>query len=237
MAEGGEMRGFVFSIVFIIVFSTLLSSIPVGLEGVGSSPDTVIPIDPSQLAGFDEVQNYSKSAFTGTPKTYPYTLGNYDWNCLWADLTDDYFAVAALVYVWIFWLGNTDPVKFSSPDGIDRGTDLAVSEIAQDAENGVVRYSMLFTKSGEGAGSFVVYWNITQYTDPQDAMDNDVLYLLHGIGFSNTATTDIGSLLVGLLFLQLPDVPVLVNMFLAVPIWACIVFVLWFVIKEMIPFV
>ena len=237
MAEGGEMRGFVFSIVFIIVFSTLLSSIPVGLEGVGASPETVIPVDPSMLSGFDETQNYSKSAFTGTVKTYAYSLGSRDWNCLWADLTDDFFALTALVYVFGFlWLGQTDPCKFLSPDGVNRGTDLAISEIAEDAEEGTVRYSMLFTTTGEDAGSFLVYWNTTQYTNPQDAMDNDVLYLLHGIGFSLTATTDIGALLVGLLFLQLPNVPVLVNMFLAVPIWACIVFVLWFIIKEMIPF-
>ena len=232
-----EMGGFVFSIIFIIVFSTLLSSIPVGLQGTGASPDTVIPVDPSQIAGFDETQNYTKSDFTGTVKTYAYSLGSRDWSCLWADLTDDYFAVAALVYSWIFWLGQTDPVKFNSPDGVNRGTDLAISEIAQDAEDGAVRYSMLFTKSGDAAGSFVVYWNITQYIDPQDAMDNDVLYLLHGIGFDASATTNIGALLVSLLFLQLPNVPVLINMFLAVPIWACIVFVLWFVIKEMIPFV
>lgn len=237
MAEGGEMRGFVFSLVFIIVFSTLLSSIPAGLQGTGASPDTVIPVDPSLLSGFDETQNYTKSDFTGTVKTFAYSLGSRDWNCLWADLTDDFFAITALVYVFGgFWLGHTDPSKFISPDRIERGTTLEISEIAEDAEDGTVRYSMIFTTTGEDAGSFLVYWNTTQYTDPQDAMDNDVLYLLHGIGFSLTATTDIGALLVGLLFLQLPNVPVLVNMFLAVPIWACIVYVLWFIIKEMIPF-
>jgi hypothetical protein len=233
-----EMRGFVFSLIFIIVFSTILSSIPVGFLGTGASPETVIPIDPSLLSGFDETQNYTKSAFTGTVKTYAYSLGSRDWNCLWVDLTDDVFSLTALVYVFGFlWLGQTDPCKFLSPDGVNRGTTLAVSAIAEDAEDGTVRYSMLFTTTGEDAGSFLVYWNTTQYTDPQDAMDNDALYLLHGIGFSLTATTNIGALLVGLLFLQLPNIPVLVNMFIVVPIWACIVYVLWYVIKEMIPFV
>lgn len=231
------MRGFVFSIVFIIVFATLLASVPAGLQGTGLDPDTVIPVDPSQLAGFDETENYTKSAFTGTPKTYPYSLGSRDWSCLWGDLPDDIFALAALVYWFgLFWLGHTDPCKFISPEGIERGTTLAISEIDEDAEEGLVRYSMLFTTTGEDAGSFVVYWNTTQYTDPQDAMDNDVLYLLHGVGFSSTATNDIGALLVSLLFLQLPQVPTLVNAFLAVPVWACIIYVLWFVIKEMIPF-
>ena len=41
MSSGSEQRGFVFSVVFIIVFSALLSSIPAGLQGSGEDPDTV----------------------------------------------------------------------------------------------------------------------------------------------------------------------------------------------------
>ena len=237
MAEGGEMRGFVFSLVFIIVFSTLLSSIPVGLEGTGTEPDIFIPVDPALLVGFDEKENFTKSAFTGTPKTYPYTIGNRDWSCLWADLSDDEFYISALVYVWIFWFGGVETCEFIGPDGFNYGTGISIDEIEGDATDGFVKYTLKFTTAGNDAGSFIAYWNTTLYADPQDAHDNDVLYLAHGVGISSTATNDIGALIVNLLFLQLPDVPVLVNMFLAVPIWACIVFVLWFIIKEMIPFV
>lgn len=235
MAEGGEMRGFVFSITFILVFSTLLSSIPAGLQGIGSSVDPLIPVDPKLLVGFDETENWTKSDYTGVVPTYSYSLGERTWSTLWADLADDEFYIAALVYWWIIFTG-TEPCKFISPNGTSRGTGLSIDEIEGDAEGGSVRYSMLFTTTGNDAGAFVVFWNTTLYADPQDAHDNDVLNLLHGVGFSTTATNDIGSLLVGLLFLQIPDVPVLVNMFLAIPIWACIIFVLWFVIKEMIPF-
>ena len=230
-----EMRGFVFSIVFIIVFSTLLSTVPSGLQGLAGTPDTVIPVDPILLTGFDEFENWTKSDYTGIVPTYSYALGARTWATLWADLADDYFKISALSYWWIIYVGS-DPCKFTSPNGTDRGTDLSIDEIEGDAIDGSVKYKMLFTTTGNDAGSFVVFWNITLNADPQDAMDADVLYLLHGIGFSTSATNDIGALLVGLLFLQIPDVPVLVNMFLAVPIWACIIYVLWFVIKEMIPF-
>ncbi len=232
-----EMRGFVFAVVFIIVFSTLLSSVPAGLRGIGGTPDMVVAVDPAILTGFDEFENWTKSDYTGIVKTYSYSLpsGVRTWSTLWGDLTDDIFSIAALSYWWIILTG-TEPCKFMSPNGTSRGTTLSIDEIEGDAEGGTVKYSMLFTTTGKSAGSFVVFWNTTLYADPQDAHDNDVLNLLHGVGFSSSATTDIGSLLVGLLFLQLPDVPVLVNMFIVVPIWASIIFVLWFVIKEMIPF-
>ena len=78
---------------------------------------------------------------------------------------------------------------------------------------------------------------MTEYEDPEDAWDNDVLILLHGLGIEDTATANIGALIISLLLLQLPEVPTLINIFIAVPIWACIVYVIWYIIKEMIPFV
>lgn len=236
-SSGGEMRGFVFSIVFIIVFSTLLSSIPVGLQGTGNDPDMVVSVDPSLLTGFSDTQNYTRTSYTGPTFYYfDYTLGSRDWRTTYSDVTIPTIGLFAKSYWFFLWLGGQDTCKFTSSEGIDRGTTLTTAEIATDATDGSERYSMIFTTTGEAAGSLVVYWNTTQYADPEDAWDNDVLYLLHGIGFSTTATNDIGALIVGLLFLQLPEVPVLINVFLAVPVWACIIFVLWFIIKEMIPF-
>jgi hypothetical protein len=177
-----------------------------------------VPIDPKLLTGFEETANWTRTDYTGVIPNYQYILpdGGRTWSSDWIDLADDYFTLAALTYWWIILIG-VDTCKFITPNGTSRGTTLSIDEI-------------------EGAGAFVVFWNTTLYADPQDAHDNDVLNLLHGVGFSSSATNDIGSLLVGLLFLSLPDVPVLVNVLLATPIWACIIYVLWYVIKEMIPF-
>ena len=233
------MRGFVFAVIFIIIFSTLLATVPAGLQGTDEDPETVIPIDPDILTGFAEIANYSRPAFYvwgGAWLAYEYNdLGSRDWLCL---TDENNFAVAMKDYfLGLFWLGHTDPCKFTSPDGTDRGTNLDFTEIEADATEGTVRYALQFTVYGGSAGSLVVYWNTTTYPDPEDAWDNDILYFLHGVGFENTATNNIGALIVSLLFLQLPNVPVLVNIFLAVPLWATIIFVLWFIIKEMIPFV
>ena len=231
MAEGGEMRGFVFSLIFIIVFSTLFSSIPAGLQGTGASPDTVVPIDPSLVTGFTDSTNYTDAAFTSG--SYEYELDSK----YWVALTDSVsYSLAKKILTLGFWLGHLAACKFVSDEGGDRGTSLALTEITADATDGAVRFSLQFIVTGDDAGALVAYWNSTEYATATLANNDDQLHLLHGIGIDSSATNNIGALLVGLLTLSLPDVPVLVNMFLAVPIWACIVYVLWYVIKEMIPF-
>ena len=228
-----EMGGLVFSLIFIIVFSTLLSSVPAGLQGTGASPDMVIPVDPSLITGFSDTENWTRAV---------YTLGFYDYNDLggrdWTTAHDDTnLGILAKVKILGFlWLGAYDVCKFISSEGVDRGTELSLTEMDTDDTDGAHRYNLKFTSNGDSAGKLVVYWNVTEYPAISDAWLAGDLHLLHGMGIEDTATANIGALIVGLLTLQLPDVPVLINMFLAVPIWACIVFVLWFVIKEMIPF-
>jgi len=230
-----EMRGFVFAVVFIIIFSGLLASIPVGLQGTGNDPLDIIPVDPSILTDFVAGENYTKSAFSGVIILgYEYDLGGRSWICT----TDEtYFVLAAKVFIVpLLWLGHTDSVEFTSGT-TNRGNTLTFGEIDEDAEEGTARYTLQHVLSGESAGGFITYWNTTAYDNSTHAWDNDALHLLHGVGLENTATNDIGALLVNLLLLQIPEVPALVNLFLVVPIWAAIIYVLWFIIKEMIPFV
>ena len=233
MAEG-EIRGFVFSLVFIIVFSTLLSSIPEGLQGIGASPDMVVPVDPSLITGFSDAENYTKAAYS--LGTYEYALGGRDWLATHNDVVE-LGLFAKIKFLGIFWFGAIDQCKFVSSEGVDRGLTLSLTEVQADDTDGTHRYNLKYKDSGESAGKLVVYWNTTLYPDPHDAWDNNALYLLHGMGIEDLATNNIGALIISLLLLQLPGVPVLVNMLLAVPIWACIVYVLWYIITSMIPFV
>lgn len=223
-----EMRGFVFCITFILIFSGLLSTIPTGLQGAGNTPSDLIPVDPSILTEFTDGENYTRAAFSGVILIYEYVLGGKTWLC---STDETAFMLASKVLFWILWLGQLDYVNFG-----DRGDTLTFAEIDEDADDGRAKYTLQHVDSGQSAGGFIAYWNTTTYDNSTHAWDNDKLYLLHGVGLENTATTDIGSLLVGLLLLQLPEIPTLVNLLLAVPLWASIVYVLWFIIKEMIPF-
>lgn len=232
------MRGFVFAVVFIVVFATLLASIPAGLQGSNVDPETVIPIDPSIISGFSESENYTAASFYAATGSYwyEYNMGNRDWLAATDDATAVQLAAKELVF-GIFWFGQIHICEFRTSDGVDRGTAISFDEIDTDSQDGVIRYSLSFTDIGDNAGALVVYWNVTEYASVSDAWAADKVYLLHGVGFESTATANIGALLVSLLFLQIPEVPALVNVFIVVPLWACIIYVLWFVIKEMIPFV
>ena len=232
-----EQRAFVFAVSFIIIFSVLVASVPTGLLGLGETPDMVTALDPSIITGFSVSETYNKSDFSlvGVIYQYLYDLGSRTWLC---QQYSGAFTLGAKVFIGgVLWLGQLDSCNFISSDGVDRSYILTFTEIDTDADDGVIRYTLQYVGTGASAGGFVVYWNTTTYSDSSAAWTGGGLYLLHGMGVEETANADIGALLISLLLLQLPEVPVLINVLLVVPIWASIIFVLWYVIKEMIPFV
>jgi len=227
-----EMKTFVFAVSFIIIFAGLFITLPTDFLGEGATPETpVIPVNPNLLADFTDSKTYTQSNFTFG--IFEYDLGTYSWLAGVGITTE--FSLAAKEYFLGFWLGGLSYCTFVSESGTDRGITLSLSEIATDAEEGEVRYNLIFEDDGNSAGGFVIYWNSTLYSDPADAWTNNVLYLTHGVGFTTDALS-IGSLLLGLLFFQLPEVPFLINLFLATPLWACIIYLVWWFIISMIPF-
>ena len=228
-----EQRTFVFAVSFIIVFSALIGSIPVDFQGQGATAETIIPVNPNLLSDFSDTEEFDKTDFSvGIGNLYyVYELTPITFECV---LTGNDFNVGAHTLFVGIWLGGYSWVNFISVDGTNHGLTVSFSDLEIDAEEGVVRYALKYDDTGNSAGGFVFYWNTTTYSGPSDAWDSNALYLLHGIGI--TASTDIASLLLALMFLQLPEVPTLVNVLIITPIWASIIFVLWFIIKEMIPF-
>ena len=230
-----EQRTFVFALTFIMLFSTLFITIPVDLQGQGQTGNPITPLDPSMVSDYGATEYFNATDFTPwlTLLVYEYTLNSRDWVCSTDDETA--FDLNAKIYWFGLWFGQLDAIRFISHTGVDSSVSITFSEIENDATDGVAVYSLIYVNSGSTAGDFVVYWNTTAYADPNDAWDNDVLYFLHGVDI--TVNTDIISLLVGLLFLQLPDCPLLINALLATPVWACVLYLIWFIIKESLPFV
>lgn len=230
-----EQFGFVFAISFIIIFAGLLVAVPAGLQGQGATPNIVIPVDPNLFTDFTTTEDYQESDFLAGVgyDYYSYdNFGGYDWEIDYASNT---FILGAKVY-WggFLWLGAMDYVEWINSDGTNLGTYITFTDIDTDQVDGSVRYNLIFHTSGADAGGFIFYYNSTAYSDAATAWAADGLYLVHGFGI--TANTNIASLLVGLLFLQLPDIPVLLNLVIATVIWASVVYILWYIIKEMIPF-
>jgi len=230
MAE--EYKGVVFAISFILFFSALVSSIPSDLSGETTTVNSIIPIDSGLVSNFSSSVDYIRTDFDAF-SAYYYDLGDYSW--VTAHTAQPAFTVSAKILVGgVLWLGSLSYCKFISPEGTDRGNLLTIDEIEADADDGTVQYSLIFEDNGNSAGGFIFYWNTTTYSDPKDAWDNDVLYLLHGVGLSTNI--DIALLLIQLLTLQLPEVPILLGILLVTPLWASIAYLLWWFIISMIPF-
>jgi len=229
-----EMKGFVFCVVFMVMFSAVLGAVPTGLEGSGSTPDLVVPVDPSLVTGFSEVENWTRASYTAFSYTYD-NLGGRDWVSTHDDT--EITIIAKVKILGFLWLGALNPCKFISPDGVDRGATLSFTEIDADDTDGAVRYDLRFSASGDNAGKLVIWWNTTAYPDINDAWTNNNLNLLHGMGIEDLATNNIVALLLSLLFLQLPDVPVLIGLILATGPWACIIYIIYYIITSVIPFV
>lgn len=235
-SSGTEYRGFVFSLTFIIVFTALVASIPTGYQGLGDTPENITAIDPNIISGFADSINFTPNEFSPIPpfEKYDYDLNSDSYRAYWSTVDFDFMLDRKILILDLFWFGAVDECEFKL-DGASRGTDLAFSEIQADAEDGVVTYSI--EAASASVGSFIFHWNDTLYPSFKFAWGNDSVDVVHGIGFAESATADVGQLIIGLLFLQLPDVPVLLNLILASPLWASIIYLLWFIIKEMIPFV
>lgn len=233
-----EQYGFVFGVTFILIFSVLVSSIPADFQGQGKTGEPVItPIDPSILTDFAESTPFDTTDFTPwlTLEIYEYTLplvGGLEWICGTDGTAFD--LNAKLYFLGIVWLGQLDPMRFITLNGTDSSYSITFDEIDAEAVDGTARFDVISGITGDTAGQYIVYWNTTTYTDSEDAWDNDALYFLHGVGFS--AEIDVVNLLLRLLFLQLPDVPLLVNLLIIIPVWASILYILWFLIVSMIPF-
>ena len=230
----GEYRGFIFAITFILFFAGLVVAIPVGLEGQGLDPDNVVPLETAIIFGFEDYETYNMSVLSA------YDQYQYDFNL--RGWVFSYYAGtiqlgAKIVYLGFLWFGQLDSCEFISPDGNNRGAVLSYEEIDADAENGTVNYNLRYLVNGADAGGFVVYWNSTEYESSFDAFVADDVFFMHGVGIASTAPVDITSLLIGLLLLQLPNCPPLINLLLATPIYAAVVFLIWFIIKESMPFV
>lgn len=232
-----EQYGFVFAVIFITLFVGLTAMIPVELQGSGGTVNIVIPVDPELVSDFTDYEDFVKSDFSVYISLYYYFYdGNadtfpYDFECDYS--TNTFWAAAKIYWGGFLWLGGYDVVKWINDNGTVYDT-VTFTDIDNDATDGSVRYNLIFSGSGNDAGGFIFYYNTTTYSSASDAWANDELFLVHGFGI--TPNTNIISLLVGILFLQLPDVPIGINLLLATPPWASILYIIWFLIKESLPF-
>lgn len=233
-----ELRGFIFAVTFVILFSGLVVSVPSDLYGAGDVADIPTPVDPVIVGGFNETETWNKTDMSAVVVglSYEYNLNSKDWICTKYTIGDSGFELGSKALWFGLWFGALDYVYFVDANGTDEGQTVTLDDIEEDAEEGTARYDMYYYVNGNHAGSMLFSWNTTLYSDPSNAWGNSTLYVLHGTGFGNNAPMDITTLVLSFLSLQLPDCPVLINLILVTPVWACLAYIIWWIIISMIPF-
>jgi len=212
--------------------SALIATIPAGMQGAEETISSLDTIDPSLITGFSESETFVRANFS--LGQYEYELASDTWIALANDLE---FALARKVYFFGLWLGGYEQVEFISSEKVNRGTELSFTEIESDAMNGTTTYTLVYEESGASAGSFLVYWDESEYYNATTAWMDDGFYCVHGFGIQSNAVIDIGTLLLALMLFQLPDTPPIIGILLGSSVWGCIGYLIWYFVKESLPFV
>jgi len=233
MADG-EIRIFAVVVTFMLVFTALLGTAPSGLVTAPIGDPAVSPVNPLLLAQWAEVQQINSThdfTFLNGYGYFDYTLGGWSWRLTWTTGTGFRLGIKVLLF-GVIWLGTLDFAEFIYA-GLGRGDMLSFTEIGEDEINGTCHYEALHSAGG---GTFVVSWNDTKYATASDAWDDDALYFVHGLGIDDTAPANAITLVFGLLTLTIPDMPYILQVIIAVPLWASAIYLIFLAIVKLIPF-
>lgn len=228
-----ERASFVFVVSFLIILTTFLAAMPADLQGLDEGATALLPINPDLFTDFASTAEFDKTDFSGiTTLLYGYDLGGYHWLAGFSTATNEFAIERKILWGGLVWFGAVENTEFVLENGTSRGETVTFDQILADSTDGAVRYDLEYSDNGNDAGGFIFYWNVTEYASPLNAWSNNELYLVHGMGISAAAATNIFALLLGLMFFQIPDIPPLINLFISTFIWVSIAFLLWYVIKE-----
>lgn len=226
-----EYKGFVFCVCFMLFYTSFLGGMPSGLSSTTYDNPALSQFDPALLTGFTSTETYNKTNYSvlGSLYYYDYELGGHYFRATYQSGVG--FKLGEKVLFFGLWLGALDYQEFTF-EGVDRGTEITFTELIADNSSGQVRYNILST-----GGGWVFAWDTDTYSTPSDAWDSSDLQLLHGVGADSNAPTNMLGLLLGLMFLQIPDIPTMLQVLIIAPVWASVFYLSWFIIKEVLPFV
>jgi len=240
MGDISEMRGLVTVISFIGCFALILSLIPSQFLIAGYEGRTVTPPDYFEaidIQSFKETWVYTMNETGGGLHYGMYwvdvDIGSRDFDLAYRPANETDHNIV-LTHYWSEWiiLPFSHRMDFINKEGISRGDILEEDELNNDYNNENSQYK------AECSHFFVrVYfgYNETLYSSPIDAYDHHGLTILIGINFDQAGTGYNAWDLIGmLLFFQLPDIHWIINILIAIPLWACIAYLTYIFILRTI---
>lgn len=241
-----ELRGLVTVVSFLSLFAVLTVMIPPqffaeSYEGRELSvPEYFEGID---FQYFAETWNYQMNETGGYSVLEMYhvdigdagTIGGHKVQLVYseANRTHHDIRVTHIYYQWVIFPADHD-MEFLF-QGASRGTTLTATELNSDIGNGQATYSVqcehVLLRMSFG-------YNTTTYDDVTTAWNHHDVYVFVGIDFDQVNTTlNAWSIIGMILFFQMPDVHVAINMVIAIPLWICIAYLAYVLILKAIPFV
>ncbi|MDH5635297.1 MAG: hypothetical protein OEY47_01340 [Candidatus Bathyarchaeota archaeon] len=238
----GEIRALIVVVTFLSSFFILSFAIPSGFfvspyEGKKeiNVPEYFEAID---IYSYAETYNFTITNSSVFEKYF--TLGN--WNVLFNSYYDVEKMKGSIYDSWWLFKWNFRSLKWYNKQGVQVSYDYYSQYINHDildANYDSSKQECKFTLSNSDV-TFHVYFgfNQTAYSKPSDALAQNDLECLFCINFDEVNTSfNAWNLIGSILFFQMPNVHVAINMLIAIPIWLLIAYLVYVLILKAIPFV
>jgi len=229
---------YIFVISFLGVFFILIASIPPQLITEGYEGETIsysIPTGKWASADILELGWYDNGTLKEGETLFLYLPNTGDSQIdLTVNWNPDYSIRISHTFLiwWIFpsahYVYTSDTIEdHFSYDYVESFFDEAtnISSFKGQCEHGTLYY-------------IYVSFNITEYSSLLDAWNNHEIEIMIGVRLEETlAKFNAWSLIGSLLTFSMPQIHPVLNMIIAIPIWACIIYLLYRLILLAIPFV
>ena len=247
MGDISELRGLLFVVTFLGSLVLLIAWIPPQLfeasEGrtVGA-PEMFESIDVwSYAETFTYRMNETGGGTIGT--MYYITndgldIGNRDFTFYYRQANETPLEVK-MQHNWIWFIfPQLEIMEWKNYQGVSRGLYLSVDEMEADSpDNSTVQYRVISPKKNfQYFASFS--YNASIYGNFTHAWDFHGLWFFWAVNFDQVGTSyNLAQLIGMLLFFQLPDINIYVNALMAIPLWACIAYLVLVFFVKVIPFI
>jgi hypothetical protein len=246
---GNEVRPLVVAISFIATFATLVGYIPTGFWLTDTDyrlPDVPDYFDSTEILSynFTGTENFNITHDASGTFIHSFTIGGWNIRFRSQDLgstgssylqayTYDYWWIFEWNYEFFYWVDSQGRKVTTYPTADPSISWSKLDEIY--SELGTLKFTW---QNSKVRVTLWIGFNETKYTKPSDALDNNEASILCGITFDQVNTSVNAWTLIGmLLFFQMPSIHPAINFIIAVPFWACIIYLVYVLILKAIPFV
>lgn len=205
-------------------------------------PDTYGGLDLG--VGYAYITNFTISTgnFIVSPtylgqREYSFALGGVEWVMFVDHAFDNLRFGSKNKFLGLFWT-DTNYFNFKFENELDRGNILNYAEMNQDylSSEGWISYQMYNPADPAMGCDLHLGFNITLYGSPQEALSNNGLHAVIGIGYDDVYTTiNAWQLIASIMLFQAPNIHPVINAPLAFTLWFIFVFSFALVFARFIP--